>query len=108
ALRLLDTVLTLSNEIEEPKVATVANLWKARCLRKAGEYDQALEITRRGIDIASSIGLRYVAAVIRTLESWLSFQTGKTKDAIRILQEAEAVLRSTDDFITLGNIQSTY
>jgi tetratricopeptide (TPR) repeat protein len=108
ALRHLDTVLTISDELEDPRIAATATLWKARCLRKAGEYDQALEVTRRGIEIASSIKLPYIAAVIRTLESWLLFQKGETKAAIRILQEAEAVLRDTDDFITLGNIQSTY
>lgn len=108
ALRHLDTALSLSDELEDRKIAAVASLWRARCLRKAGEYDQALEITRCGIEIATSINLPYVAAVMRTLESWLLFQKGKTKEAIRILQEAETVLRDTDDFITLGNIQSTY
>jgi len=108
ALRHLDSVSALSDEFEDPKMATVADLWRARCLRKAGEYDQALEIARRGIEMAAAAGLPYMAAVMRTLESWLFFQKGKTKDAIRILQEAEAVLRDTDDFITLGNIQSTY
>lgn len=108
ALVHLDAALALSDEIEEPRTVVIANLWKARCLRKAGEYDQALEITQRGKDLALSIGLTYVAAAIRTLESWLLFQKSKTKEAVRILQEAEAVLRNTDDFITLGNIQSTY
>lgn len=108
ALRHLDVALRISDDFEDPKIAAVAALWKARCLRKAGEYDQALEITRHGFQLASSMGSRYVAAVIRTLESWLLFQKGETKDAIAILQEAEMVLRETDDFITLGNIQSTY
>jgi tetratricopeptide (TPR) repeat protein len=108
ALRHLDTALMVSEEIEELETIAMASLWKARCLRKAGEYDQALEITQRGRDLARSAGLHYVAAVIQTLESWLLFQKSKTKDAVRILQEAETVLRNTDDFITLGNIQSTY
>ncbi len=108
ALRHLDAVLTVCDEVDDPKIAAIASLWKARCLRKAGEYDQALEITRRGIGAASRIPLPYVAAVIRTVESWLLFQKGETKAAITILQEAEAVLRDTDDFITLGNIRSTY
>jgi tetratricopeptide (TPR) repeat protein len=45
---------------------------------------------------------------MRTLESWLLFQHGESKEAVRILQEAETGLRDTDDFITLGNIQSSY
>jgi tetratricopeptide (TPR) repeat protein len=108
AVRHLDAALMVNEEIEESETVAMARFWKARCLRKAGEYDQALEITQRGRDLARSTGLHYVAAVIQTLESWLLFQKSKTKEALRLLQEAEAVLRHTDDFITLGNIQSTY
>jgi tetratricopeptide (TPR) repeat protein len=108
ALRHLDTALMVSDEIGDSQTVAMASLWKARCLRKAGDYDHALEITQRGRDLARSTGLHYVAAVIQTLESWLLFQKSETKEAVRILQEAEAVLRHTDDFITLGNIQSTY
>jgi tetratricopeptide (TPR) repeat protein len=108
ALHHLDTALLLSSEIEAPEVTVTASLWKARCLRKAGEYDQALDITRQGMRLAESLGLRRVAAVMRTLESWILFQEGKSQHAIELLQEAEAALRDTDDFITLGNIQSTY
>lgn len=108
ALQHLETVLALAREIEDPKITLIASLWKARCLRKAGEYDQALEVTRTGIRLALSLNLPYVAAVMRTLESWILFQNGESKEAERMLQEAEAVLRQTDDFITLGNIQSAY
>jgi tetratricopeptide (TPR) repeat protein len=108
ALHHLDTALLLSGEIEAPEVTVTASLWKARCLRKAGEYDQALDVTRQGMRLAESLGLRRVAAVMRTLESWILFQEGKSQHAIELLQEAETALRDTDDFITLGNIQSTY
>ncbi|HEX3681355.1 MAG TPA: hypothetical protein VHU83_02355 [Bryobacteraceae bacterium] len=108
ALRHLEAALNMGDELQDAKIAAVASLWKARCLRKAGEYDQALEITRRGIAIANEIGSLKMAAVMRTLESWLLFQRGETKPALAILLEAETALRDTDDFITLGNIQSTY
>ncbi|SRR5579884_74596 len=108
ALRHLDAALKIAEDLEDTRNSAVATLWKARCLRKAGEYDQALEVTKRGFDLASGNGLPYLAAVVRTLESWLHFQKGRTKEAIKILQDAEAVLRNTDDLITLGNIQSTY
>ena len=49
-----------------------------------------------------------MAAVIRVLESWLFFQKGKHKEALKLLAEAESVLASTDDPVVLGNIQSTY
>lgn len=108
ALRHLDAVLTICDEVQDQKIAAIATLWKARCLRKAGEYDQALEVTRNGVVIASGLGLPYLAAVIRTVESWLLFQKGNTQEALAILAEAETALRDTDDLITLGNIQSTY
>ncbi len=108
ALRHLETALKISEDLEDTRGAAIATLWKARCLRKAGEYDQALEVTRRGFELANGNGFPYLAAVVGTLESWLLFQKGKTKEAVKILQDAEAVLRNTDDLITLGNIQSTY
>jgi tetratricopeptide (TPR) repeat protein len=108
ALANLETVLAITSEIADHRLALIARLWKARCLRKAGEYDQALQSTRQGTALAEQLGLPYVAAIMRTLESWMVFQNGEPKEATRILQEAEAVLRETDDFITLGNIQSAY
>ena len=108
ALHHLDTVLALSREISDPKLSLIATLWKARCLRKAGEYAQALEITREAMQLAARLNLQPLKAVMQTLESWIVFQNGEPKEAVRILQEADAVLRDTDDFITLGNIQSAY
>ena len=108
ALDHLNAVLLLARDLGDKRIAVIAGLWKARCLRKAGEYEQALEVTRENMQLAESQGLAHLAAILRTLESWMVFQRGESKEAIRILQEAEAVLRDTDDFITLGNIQSTY
>lgn len=108
ALRHLDTALQISDDLQDTRSAAIATLWKARCLRKAGEYDQALAVTRRGFELANGNGLPLLAAVVGTLESWLLFQKGRTKEAVTILQDAEAALRNTDDLITLGNIQSTY
>jgi tetratricopeptide (TPR) repeat protein len=45
---------------------------------------------------------------MRVLESWLFFQKGDAKRAVHILQEAESVLSKTDDYLTLGNIHSSY
>ncbi len=49
-----------------------------------------------------------MAAVMRVLESWLFFQKGDAKQALEILQAAEAILSKTDDYLTLGNIHSSY
>jgi len=60
------------------------------------------EILRRaGIPVYATP--RRMAAVMRVLESWLLFQKGQYRDAARILDQAEAALRNTDDHITLGN-----
>ena len=108
ALEHLNCVLALERDIADPRVVVIAGLWKARCLRKAGEYEQALEVTQHNMQLAESLGMVHLAAVLRTLESWMLFQKGDLKEAVHILQGAEAVLRDTDDFITLGNIQSAY
>ena len=108
ALDHLRAVLVLEKDIGDPKITVIAGLWKARCLRKAGEYEQALEVTKQSMQLAESQKLPHLAALLRTLESWMVFQQGDSKEASRILQEAEAILRDTDDFITLGNIQSAY
>src|SRR5438477_9614132 len=49
-----------------------------------------------------------MAAVMQVLESWILFQKGAAKQAIDTLREAETVLSKTDDYVTLGNIQSSY
>ncbi len=108
ALGHLDTVLALGEEAGDERLSLTASLWKARCLRKAGEYQQALDVTRSGMQLAATLRLWPMRAVMQTLESWIVFQNGDPKEAIRILQEAETALRDTDDFITLGNIQSAY
>jgi ATP/maltotriose-dependent transcriptional regulator MalT len=108
ALDHLRAVLVLEKDMADPRIAVIAGLWKARCLRKSGEYDQALEITRESMKLAAGQDLSLLAAILRTLESWMLFQKGDSQEAVRILQEAEAALRDTDDFITLGNIQSAY
>ncbi len=49
-----------------------------------------------------------MAAVMQVLEGWLLFQQGKWTEAVRVSEAAESALRQTDDYVTLGNIQSFY
>src|SRR2546423_5239111 len=46
ALGHLETALMVGEEIDDPRTVAIATLWKARCLRKAGEYEQALDLTK--------------------------------------------------------------
>jgi tetratricopeptide (TPR) repeat protein len=108
ALRHFDFVLGLEQETGDKELLAIANFWKGRCLRMKGEYDQALAFAVKGRELASGLGHQPMAAVMRVLESWLFFQKGDAKQAVDILQEAEAVLSKTDDHLTLGNIHSSY
>src|SRR5260370_2790454 len=108
ALRHFDLVLSLQDEIEDKEAVAIAHFWNGRCHRKKGEYDEALKRSAVGRELAQSLGYEKMAAVMRVLESWLHFQKGRRREAARILDQAEAVLRSTDDDITLGNIYSAH
>jgi len=108
ALRHIDFVLSLERETDDRELIAIANFWKGRCLRMKGEYDQALASAVKSRNLATELGHPLMAAVMRVLESWLFFQKGDAKQAIDIMQEAEATLSKTDDYLTLGNIHSSY
>ena len=108
ALRHIDFVLALEQETEDKELIAIANFWKGRCLRMKGEYDQALASAVKGRNLALELGHPLMAAIMRVLESWLFFQKGDAKQAIDILQETEAILSKTDDYLALGNIHSSY
>ena len=108
ALRHFDLVLTLQDAIDDKEVVAIAHFWHARCHRKKGEYDEALKRSAVGREMAESLGYEKMAAVMRVLESWMHFQKGQRREAARILDQAETVLRHTDDDITLGNIYSAH
>jgi len=104
----LNFVLSLEDQSDDKELLAVANFWKGRCLRMKGEYDAALAYAVKGRSLAHELGHEPMAAVMRVLESWLFFQKGNTRQALQILREAEAILSKTDDFLTLGNIFSSY
>ena len=108
ALAHFDFVLSLKEELDDQFLLAIVYFWKGRCLRRRGDYDEALIYTGKGRDLALELGHPRMAAVMRVLEGWLLFQQGKWKEAVRISQQAESVLRETDDYVTLGNIQSFY
>jgi tetratricopeptide (TPR) repeat protein len=108
ALANFTLVLSLKTEIPDLRLLSLAHFWSSRCHRKNGEYDSALVHAAEGCRLALEAGMEPMAAAMRVAESWLLFQKGRIKDALKLLSEAEAVLRETDDFITRGNIQSSY
>jgi tetratricopeptide (TPR) repeat protein len=108
ALGHFDVVLSLQQEIEDKELVAITQFWNARCHRKKGEYDEALKHAGMGRELALNLRFEKMAAVMRVLESWLLFQKGHPRDAARILDQAEQALRTTDDYITLGNIYSAH
>ena len=108
AIRHLDFVLGLDEQTDDKELLSIANFWKGRCLRMKGEYDQALAYAVKARQLAMELGHEPMAAVMRVLESWLFFQKGDAKHALQILQDAEAILSKTDDYLTLGNVHSSY
>ena len=108
ALANFGQILALKHETTDLRLIALAHFWSSRCHRKSGEYDNALFHAAEGYRYASDAGMEPMAAAMRVAESWLLFQKGRTKDALKLLSEADAVLSLTDDFITRGNIQSSY
>jgi len=108
AIAHFDFVISLGDELDDRFLLAIVYFWKGRCLRRRGEYDEALIYTGKGRDLALGLGYPRMAAVMQVLEGWLLFQQGKWKEAVRISQAAESVLGETDDYVTLGNIQSFY
>ena len=108
AIAHFDFVLSLQEELDDRFLLAIAYYWKGRCLRRRGEYDEALIYTGKGKDLALELNHPRMAAVMQVLESWLLFQQGKWKEAVRLSQAAESVLGETDDYVTLGNLQSFY
>jgi len=108
ALGYFDLVLAMQEEVEDKELVAIAHFWKARCHRKKGEYDTALKHAGLGRELSLALHFEKMGAVMRVLESWLFFQKGQPKEAARILEQAEQVLRNTDDDNTLGNIYSAH
>ncbi len=108
ALENFSRVLSIRHEITDPQLAALAHFWSARCHRKNGEYDAALTHISEGYRFAMEAGMKPMAAAMQVAESWLLFQKGRTRDALKLLSEADSVLAQTDDYITRGNIQSSY
>src|SRR5262249_32180735 len=87
-----DIVLALGGDLSDKQSLAVANFWKARCLRKVGEYHEALVFAMKASTLALELGYPKMAAVMHVLESWLIFQGGKSDRAEQILRQAEEAL----------------
>jgi tetratricopeptide (TPR) repeat protein len=106
AIETLEFVLNAEAELGDKRLAAIAHFWRGRAHRKKGEYEQAKKHIVTGRELMQAVRANRLAAVIQIQESWLLFQTGELSGALRVLDEAKAQLRDTDDALSLGNIES--
>ena len=102
----LDTVLRTCSELPNASHEALAHFWMGRAHRKKGEYGPALKHIMKAREMAQGTHDQIFTAVIQIQESWLLFQKGMSKEALQMLERAESVLKSTDHYIALGNIES--
>src|SRR5208283_1365970 len=102
----LDFVLNSLNDLGDSPHLALAHFWKGRAHRKKGEYEAAISHIVRARELAQAQSDRMFTAVIQVQESWLLFQKGMTREALQILSKAESVLKNTDHYVALGNIES--
>ena len=102
----LDLVLRTFRDFPNASQEALAHFWKGRAHRKKGEYEASLKHIAKARQMAQADNDEMFTAVIQIHESWLLFQKGLSREAVKILDRAESVLKSTDHFIALGNIES--
>ncbi len=106
AIESLDVVLKMGRDLPDDSLEALAHFWKGRAHRKKGEYETALLHIVRAREIAQKSHDELFTAVIQVQESWLLFQQGMRREALRLLTHAEHILQGTDHFVVLGNIES--
>lgn len=106
AIDILDFVLRALQDLPSEPLAALTHFWKGRAHRKKGEYEASLRHIAAARELAHASHDCIFTAVIQIQESWLLFQSGQHREALRMLSESEAVLKTTDHWIALGNIES--
>jgi tetratricopeptide (TPR) repeat protein len=105
AIDSLDLVLKAYQDIQNSEQEALAHFWKGRAHRKKGEYETALKHIVQARELARDRD-RFFTAIVQIQESWLLFQKGMTKEAEQLLDRSEAVLKSSDHYVALANIES--
>jgi tetratricopeptide (TPR) repeat protein len=106
AIALLQFVLQAERELNDARLMVLAHFWKGRAHRKKGEYDAALRDITEARRLASRTHESKMMALIQIQEGWINFQLGRPKEGLKLLDQAETGLKSSDDWLALGNIES--
>jgi tetratricopeptide (TPR) repeat protein len=106
-IRILGGLLQMEDVFQDAELKALANLWKGRAHRKKADYDMARDHLQAALDLALGLdGSEALVAIIKIQQAWIVFQYGDSAGALRILDEAEEGLKTTDHWIALGNIES--
>jgi len=95
AAEIFGFVLEVEPGMIEPHLRMLAHYWKCRAHRRQGDYDLALHHIQEARKVAQKMDAPKLVAVTNIHESWLLFQRGQRREALRLLDEAEAELKST-------------
>jgi tetratricopeptide (TPR) repeat protein len=106
AVAILNSVTEAEAGVLSPYLMVVAHYWNGRAHRRQGQYELALQHIQEAKRLARQMDAPRLVAVTNIHESWLLFQRGQRKEALRLLDEAEAELKSTGHALSLGNIES--
>jgi tetratricopeptide (TPR) repeat protein len=106
-IRILGGLLQMEDVFQDVELKALANLWKARAHRKKADYEAARDHLQAALDLVLGLeGSEALVAIIKIQQAWIVFQYGDSNGALRMLDEAEAGLETTDHWIALGNIES--
>jgi tetratricopeptide (TPR) repeat protein len=108
ALADFSLVVSVLPEMGDDELGALAQYGIAKVFRRGGDYDNAGPHVADAIRLAERANRAKMAAGFSILHAWLRFQAGDTHIAKQLLRKAEAVLRSTEDHLRLGNIQSAF
>jgi tetratricopeptide (TPR) repeat protein len=97
-----------AHDIVGQDLLLLAHFWKASCLRRRGQYDNALEHCALAQGIAVELGYAPAAAVLKALEAWLHIHKEKLGRGVELLREAEAALCATENWLWKANIHAGY
>ena len=106
AISVLGAALSVGEATMWPHLKFVAHFWKSRAHRRAGEYEAASSHLAAAKEIIQAVDAPKLLAIVKIHESWLLFQRGDRRHALRLLDEAEAELKPIGHALFLGNIES--
>jgi tetratricopeptide (TPR) repeat protein len=106
AIAIFAFVLQIGTGTIDSFLIAQTHFWKGRAHRSQGEYELALHHITEAKSVTAALNAPQFLAAMKIHESWMFFQRGQRKDAFRLLDEAEAELKTTGNFLSLGNIES--